>query len=126
MVTSFLVFFEYLNNKDVNQETDGMLRIISSFTNLSEKQLEVVINYTNRDLKVETIKTAISRANKLYTNHLLVVGEDSESYLSTQGFNAEYLGISNTKRANFINDIYIKYLYKCTIDNSILDLKIIT
>ncbi|MBK2029441.1 hypothetical protein IB655_08655 [Francisella noatunensis] len=123
MVTSFLVFFEYLNNKDVNQETDGMLRIISSFTNLSEKQLEVVINYTNRDLKVETIKTAISRANKLYTNHLLVVGEDSESYLSTQGFNAEYLGISNTKRANFINDIYIKYLYKCTIDNSILDLK---
>ncbi|MBK2257607.1 hypothetical protein [Francisella philomiragia] len=123
MVTSFLIFFEYLNNKDINKQTDGMLKIISSFTNLSEKQLEIVITYANRNLKAETIRTVISRANKLYTNRLLVVGEDSESYLSTQGFNAEYLGISNTKRAKFINDIYIKYLYKCTIDNSILDLK---
>ncbi|WP_395167089.1 hypothetical protein [Francisella salimarina] len=123
LVTSFLIFFEYLDNKDINQKTDAMLKIISSFTNLSEKQLEIVIKYTNQNLKTETIKAVTNRANKLYTNQLLVIGEDSESYLSTQGFNAEYLGISNTKRAKIINDIYIKYLYRCTIDNSILDLK---
>lgn len=68
------------------------------------------------------IKSAINRANKLYTNRLIVVGKDSKSYLSTKGFNAEYLGISNTKRAKVINNIYIQYLYKCATDNAILDL----
>lgn len=122
MITSFLIFFEYLNNKDINQNTDRILKIISSITSLSEKQLEIVIKNTSTSIKTQIINSAIDRANKLYTNRLIVIGEDSESYLSTQGFNAEYLGISNTKRAKIINDIYIKYLYKCATDNAILDL----
>lgn len=122
MITSFLIFFEYLDNKIINQHTNRILKIISSITNLSEKQLDIVVKYTTPSIRTEMIKSAINRANKLYTNRLIVVGKDSKSYLSTKGFNAEYLGISNTKRAKVINNIYIQYLYKCATDNAILDL----
>ncbi|OIN83414.1 hypothetical protein [Francisella sp. TX07-6608] len=123
LVTSFLIFFEYMNNGYDTPEADNVLKIISSLTNLSESQLKIVLNYTSREIKAETMKQVLTRANKLYNNHLIVIVDDSESYLSTQGFNAEYLGISNTQRAKIINDIYIRYLYKCTIDNAIYDLK---
>lgn len=56
-----------------------------------------MIKNTSTSIKTQIINSAIDRANKLYTNRLIVIGEDSESYLSTQGFNAEYLGISNSK-----------------------------
>ncbi|APC91217.1 hypothetical protein CGC44_02405 [Francisella opportunistica] len=123
LITSFLIFFEYMNNGYATPEADNVLKIISSLTNLSESQLQIVLKYISPSVKAETMQQVLSRANKLYTNNLIVVGDDSESYLSTQGFNAEYLGISNTQRAKMINDIYIRYLYKCTIDNAISALK---
>lgn len=90
MITSFLIFFEYMNNGYDTPEADNVLKIISSLTNLSESQLKIVLNYTSRDIKAETMKQVLTRANKLYNNHLIVIADDSESYLSTQGFNAEY------------------------------------
>ena len=100
-----------------------MLKVISSLTNLSESQLEIVLKYTSSSVKTETMQLVLNMANRLYNNHLIIVGADSESYLSTQGFNSEYLGISNIKRVKIINDIYTKYLYRCTIDNAIHTLK---
>ncbi|MDE4961779.1 hypothetical protein, partial [Francisella tularensis] len=76
------------------QHTNRILKIISSITNLSEMQLDIVVKYTTPSIRTEMFKSAINRANKLYTNRFIVVGKDSKSYLSTKGFNAEYLGIS--------------------------------
>ncbi|MDE4986309.1 hypothetical protein NAI35_10045, partial [Francisella tularensis subsp. holarctica] len=87
----------------INHHTNRILKIISIITNLSEKQLDIVVKYTTPSIITEMIKSAINRANKLYTNLLIVVGKDSKSYISTKVFNAEYLGISNTKRAKVIN-----------------------
>ncbi|MDE4984251.1 hypothetical protein, partial [Francisella tularensis] len=70
MITSFLIFFEYLDNKIINQQTNRILKIISSITNLSEKQLDIVVKYTTPSIRTEMIKSAINRANKLYKNRL--------------------------------------------------------
>ena len=123
LVTSFLIFFEYMNNHYAVPELDNMLKVISSLTNLSESQLKIVLKYTSSSVKTETMQLVLNIANRLYNNHLIIVGADSEGYLSTQGFNAEYLGISNIQRAKIINDIYTKYLYRCTIYNAIYTLK---
>lgn len=123
IMTAFLIFFEYLNNNYTSSDVDDMLKIISSLTDLSEQQLKIVLKYVSSDTKTEIMKQVIKRANNLYNNHLIEVGEESESYISTRGFNAEYLGISDTQRAKIINDIYIRYLYKCTIDNAIPNLR---
>ncbi|MDE4953154.1 hypothetical protein NAI68_10500, partial [Francisella tularensis subsp. holarctica] len=81
MITSFLIIFEYLYNKIINQHTNRILKIISSITNLSEKQLYIVVKYTTPSIRTEMIKSAINRANKHYTNRVIVVGKDSKSYL---------------------------------------------
>ncbi|MDE5020934.1 hypothetical protein NAI54_11290, partial [Francisella tularensis subsp. holarctica] len=73
MITSFLIFFEYLDNKIINQHKNRILKIISSITNISEKQLDIVVKYTTPSIITEMIKSAINRANKLYTNRLKVV-----------------------------------------------------
>ncbi|QIW10519.1 hypothetical protein [Francisella sp. LA112445] len=122
IITAFLIFFEYLSNNHTGSDVDDMLKIISSLTDLSEQQLKIVLRYASNDTKTEIIKQVIKRANNLYNNHLIEVGEESEGYISTRGFNTEYLGISDTHRAKIINDIYIRYLYKCTIDNAIPNL----
>lgn len=123
LVTSFLIFFEYMNNHYTFPELDSMLKVISSLTNLSESQLEIVLKYTSSKVKIETMQLVLNIANRLYNNHLIIVGADSDGYLSTQGFNTEYLGISSIQRAKIINYIYTKYLYRCTIDNAIYTLK---
>ncbi|MDE4990469.1 hypothetical protein NAH39_10540, partial [Francisella tularensis subsp. holarctica] len=46
MITSFLIFFEYLDNQIINQHTNRILKIISSITNLSAQQLDIVVTYT--------------------------------------------------------------------------------
>ncbi|WP_341482894.1 hypothetical protein, partial [Francisella tularensis] len=46
MITSFLIFFEYLVNKIINQHRNRMLIIICSSTILSDQRLGVVVEYT--------------------------------------------------------------------------------
>lgn len=57
-----------MNNNYAVPELDNMLKVISSLTNLSESQLEIVLKYTSSSVKTETMQLVLDMANRLYNN----------------------------------------------------------
>ncbi|APC97619.1 hypothetical protein [Francisella frigiditurris] len=118
-ITAYLIFFEYMDNNYINSNTENIIKVISSITSMSKEQLMAVIQYTSPSVKQEVINNVLQRVDKLYDSGQIQIDPRSKDYLSTKGFNIEYLGISDTQRTKFINQIYTRYLYRCTIDSII-------
>ncbi|MFC4892151.1 hypothetical protein ACFPDQ_03710 [Pseudofrancisella aestuarii] len=118
-ITAYLIFFEYMDNNYINNNTKNIVKVISSLTSMSEEQLMAVIKYTSPSVKQDVMNSVLQRVNKLYDSGLIQVDPKSKDYLTTKGFNIEYLGLSDTQRTKFINQIYTRYLYRCTIDSVI-------
>lgn len=118
-ITAYLIFFEYMDNNYINSNTENIIKVISSLTSMSKEQLIAVIRYTRPSVKQDVMNSVLQRVNRLYDSGQIQVDLKSKDYLSTKGFNIEYLGISDTQRTKFINEIYTRYLYRCTIDSII-------
>ncbi|AIT09606.1 hypothetical protein LO80_06275 [Candidatus Francisella endociliophora] len=121
----FLIYFEYIDNNQLDDNTNKIIEILSNLSSISKEQLLYIAKYSSSATKAKILETASKQASKLYKDNKIEVDIEQKfkHILSLEGFNNEYLGISGSNRTEVISGIYRAYLNKCAIDSILPDLR---
>ncbi|QLE79213.1 hypothetical protein FLM55_05440 [Francisella sp. Scap27] len=117
--TVYLIYFVYMDNNEINSDTQKVMSVLAGMTGLSSEQLTYIIDYASPEVKQGIMEVANNVAKRLYESKDSKLNYEQEfgHILSLEGFNKRYFEISDDKRAGVVNSIYRVYLNKCLIDS---------